>query len=172
MKNICGFWYLKFSGAGWEEYDMDSFMNMHKSHDEYFFSVMFFRFMRVIEHDKEYYDSKYFGYKKKKWKDKSPFLPKDLFVHESFLEHIIEEFTKEQVCKLIPIIPVNSFNIHLKEDDIECELNETFEEVIRRLNLKFSLRITSSKCNICHNNFYKTVNGFLYCNCPTGLKWS
>ena len=30
----------------------------------------------------------------------------------------------------------------------------------------------STKCNICHNKFYKTVNGSPYCNCPSGLKWS
>ena len=145
MKNICGFWYIKFSDAGWEEYDMDSFMNMHKSHNEYFEGVIFFRLMRVLEHDKKYYDSKFPG--KKKLENVSPFLTEDLFValkadldgieQGNFIKDIMQEFTKEQVCKLIPIIPYNGFVTHLMEDDIECEVNESFEEVVRRLKNDF-----------------------------------
>jgi hypothetical protein len=115
MKFIRNFWYENFTyHLGLDEFDMWNFLHIHIPHDEYFESVMIHRIDCINAHNRESNKDEIWNVKK-------------------VVKSMMNEFTKEQICKLIPGSGVG-FHIHLREDEINCEVNETFEDVIHRLN--------------------------------------
>ena len=115
MKFIRGFWYKNFTyHLGLDESDMWNFLHIHIPHDEYFESVMIHRIECINAHNREINKDEIWNVKK-------------------VVKSMMNEFTKEQICKIIPGSSIG-FHVHLREDEINCEVNETFEDVIHRLN--------------------------------------
>lgn len=115
MKFIRDFWYKNFTyHLGLDEFDMWNFLHIHIPHDEYFESVMIHRIECFNAHNRE-------------------FNKDEIWNVEKVVKSMMDEFTKEQICKLIPGSSTG-FQIHLREDEIDCEVNETFEDVMFRLD--------------------------------------